>query len=132
VIVVDASALVDWLLATPGRAQEISRRLRDGGRAHTLDLGHVEAVSAIRRLTGGEGIDRERARAMVWVLMRAPFRRHPATPLLGRVWELRDSHSAYDAAHLALAERLEVPLLTSDHRLARSGGHRASVIDAAG
>jgi predicted nucleic acid-binding protein len=42
-----------------------------------------------------------------------------------RIWELRRSISAYDAAYVALAEGLGAPLLTRDARLARSHGHRA-------
>ena len=40
----------------------------------------------------------------------------------GRCWELRDDLSIYDAAYVALAEALEVILLTADQRLARSAG----------
>ena len=47
--------------------------------------------------------------------------------LLGRVWDLRDNLSSYDAAYVALAELLNVPLLTRDARLARSTGHAARI-----
>ena len=36
--------------------------------------------------------------------------------------------SAYDAAYVALAEALDVPLLTCDAKLARSHGHRAKIL----
>ncbi|WP_181193380.1 type II toxin-antitoxin system VapC family toxin [Prauserella shujinwangii] len=35
--------------------------------------------------------------------------------------------TAYDAAYVALAERLGVPLVTCDAKLAGANGHRASV-----
>ena len=35
--------------------------------------------------------------------------------------------TAYDAAYVALAEGLEVPLLTCDAKLSRSHGHRAKI-----
>ena len=53
--------------------------------------------------------------------------RHPHGPLLPRMWALRDSLSAYDAAYVALAEALGATLLTLDARLARAGGHSARV-----
>ncbi len=53
--------------------------------------------------------------------------RYAHTAMLPRIWELRDNVSAYDAAYIALAETLEVPLLTRDARLARAPGIRAAV-----
>jgi predicted nucleic acid-binding protein len=56
-----------------------------------------------------------------------PLHRHGHAPLLSRVWELRESMTAYDAAYIALAEGLEAPLLTCDAKLRRSHGHDARV-----
>ena len=53
--------------------------------------------------------------------------RYPHQPLADRMWQLRDNLTAYDAAFLALAEMLDVPLVTCDARLAHSSGHRAQV-----
>ena len=55
------------------------------------------------------------------------LRRHPDDVLSSRIWELRANVTAYDAAYLALAEALRAPLLTTDGRLARAPGHRATV-----
>lgn len=44
--------------------------------------------------------------------------RYPHAPLLGRIWALRENVTAYDAAYVALAEALGVPLVTRDARLA--------------
>ena len=46
---------------------------------------------------------------------------------LARIWALRHNLTAYDAAYVALAETLHVPLVTCDTRLAASVGHRATI-----
>ncbi len=43
-------------------------------------------------------------------------------PLAERAWTLRHNLSFYDALYVALADRLDVPLLTGDARLARAPG----------
>jgi predicted nucleic acid-binding protein len=53
--------------------------------------------------------------------------RYPHDFLLPRVWELRESLTAYDAVYVALAEALDAPLLTCDRRLATAPGHQARV-----
>ena len=56
-----------------------------------------------------------------------PIELHSHEPFLDRVWELRQNVSAYDAMYVALAELLDVPLITRDRRLARSSGHSARI-----
>ena len=48
----------------------------------------------------------------------------PCASTAPRVWELRSSVTAYDAASVAVAEALEVALLTLDGRLAEASGPR--------
>jgi predicted nucleic acid-binding protein len=84
---------------------------------HLLDL---EVVSAVRRkLLRGE-LGYERASAAIGLLARLRVTRYPHSPLLRRAWELRDRLTVYDAAYVALAERLAVPLLTLDAGLAKT------------
>jgi len=51
-----------------------------------------------------------------------PLRRAPHLPLLSRCWELRHNLTPYDAAYVALAEALDVALVTADRRLSRAAG----------
>jgi predicted nucleic acid-binding protein len=56
-----------------------------------------------------------------------PLRRYPHDFLLPRIWDLRNNLTAYDAAYVALAEVLDISLLTRDRRLAAAAGHRAHI-----
>jgi predicted nucleic acid-binding protein len=53
--------------------------------------------------------------------------RYPHVPLADRMWGLRHNVTAYDAAFMALAEVLRIPLLTCEARSARASGHAATV-----
>ncbi len=54
--------------------------------------------------------------------------RHGHQPLLERMWQLRHNLTACDAACLALAERLDAPLLTRDVGLAAVAPRQARVV----
>jgi hypothetical protein len=60
-------------------------------------------------------------------LLAIPIRRASHRQLMGRCWELRQTVTVYDAAYIALAEALAVPLLTADARLSRAPGLRCEV-----
>ncbi len=50
-------------------------------------------------------------------------------PMLDRMWQLRDNLTGYDAAYVAAAELLGVPLVTGDRRrLAAAPGLRCPVV----
>lgn len=51
----------------------------------------------------------------------------PFDALWARVWELGGAISAYDAAYVATAERLDATLITLDARLARAPGPRCRI-----
>jgi len=48
--------------------------------------------------------------------------RHALHPVLGRIWELRDNLSAYDASYVAVAETMGAVLVTADACLTRAPG----------
>ncbi|MEJ5255666.1 MAG: type II toxin-antitoxin system VapC family toxin [Acidimicrobiales bacterium] len=90
-------------------------------------LADSEVVHALRALTQrGEVKAMDAARALdAWG--RLGIERIGVKGLLGRIWELRDNLSAYDATYVAVAEALEAPLVTADGRLARAPGPRCTV-----
>ena len=47
-----------------------------------------------------------------------------STPLISRINELSSTVTPYDAAYLAIAEALTLPLLTRNARLTRASGPR--------
>ncbi len=70
---------------------------------------------------GNKVLDRTVPAALIH-LAGFPIRRMPVPPLLERMWELRDNVTPYDAAYIALAERLDAALVTCDARLASANG----------
>jgi predicted nucleic acid-binding protein len=129
-IAIDASALVDWLLGTPRRGAAVGDRMRNAGLVHTLDFAQLEVLSALRRGVARRELTSERATLALRRLGTTPLLQHRAAPLVARAWALRTSHTPYDAAYVALAESLDAPLVTTDRHLARSSGHRATILEA--
>jgi predicted nucleic acid-binding protein len=127
VIVVDASALLEVLLRTPAAAA-VERRLFDARQTlHAPHLLDVEVAHVVRRYAATGEIDPERGRAALADLADFPLHRYPHDFLLPRIWDLRNNLTAYDAVYVALAEALDVPLLTRDRRLAAAPGHHAGI-----
>lgn len=87
----------------------------------------AEVVHALRRHWLAETLDDDVATDALAALRITPVERHPVTALVGRMWSLRQNVTAYDAAYVALAEALNVPLITRDRRLANSRGHTATI-----
>jgi predicted nucleic acid-binding protein len=60
-------------------------------------------------------------------LLELPVLVFSTTPLIRRIWALRDNLNPYDACYVALAEALGCSLVTADRRLANAPGGRHSV-----
>ncbi len=84
-------------------------------------------LEVVRRYAASGEIDSARGRMALTDLADLPLRRYPHDFLLPRIWDLRNNLTAYDAAYVALAEVLDIPLLTRDRRLAAAAGHRAQI-----
>jgi predicted nucleic acid-binding protein len=126
-MVVDASAVVEVLFQTE-RGLTIEERLfAPGETLHVPHLIDIEVAHVVRRawLQGlvAEGRAEEALEDLAaWALIR-----YPHDLFLPRIWSLRHNVTAYDAAYIALAETLEVTLLTCDARLAASSAHNATI-----
>jgi predicted nucleic acid-binding protein len=121
-MVIDASALIELLLHTPA-GQTIAQRIADPAVGlHVPHLADVEVVQVLRRYTTDGELTAATAAVALDDLRALDLQRHAHEPLLDRVWALRQNVSAYDAVYLALAEVLDVKLLTCDGRLSRAPG----------
>jgi predicted nucleic acid-binding protein len=124
--VVDAS-LVIGLLANRRSDEVLRKRLSEPRSLHAPHLLDAEVASGIRGLLLGKRLAADRAATMISDFAALRIVRHAMTPLLDRILELRANLSAYDAAYVATAEALDLPLLTRDARVARAVGHQAKV-----
>ena len=116
-IVLDASAAVEILLGSEVGARVLDR-LESHAEVHVPEHFHIEAISALRRYAlRGELGELRAARAMA-MLRELRVVRYPVSDLIEAIWDLRVRLSAYDAAYLALACRLDLALLTTDGGLA--------------
>lgn len=126
-IVLDTSAVVDWLLQTPAGHridQRIYSRQETLYSVHLLD---VEFVHVLRRLVREGTLTAKRAEEAIEDLAALRITRYAPVLLLERIWRLRQNLSACDAAYVALAEQLQAPLITRDRRIAAAPGHMAAV-----
>jgi predicted nucleic acid-binding protein len=116
-IVADASAITLGLL-NDGDARE---RLATAEIA-VPHLADAEIANALRSQLHRGRLEERSARLALDRWARLGVRRYGIVNLLGRIWELRDNLTAYDATYVALAEALGSELLTADRRLVAATG----------
>ncbi|MXZ98103.1 MAG: type II toxin-antitoxin system VapC family toxin [Acidimicrobiaceae bacterium] len=126
-IVVDASAAVEALIHGGEARQRLTTE-----RVAAPHLVDAEVMHALRRLTARGALDDLSAHRAVRRWRGAPVRRFAMHALVDRVWAMRHNLSAYDACYVALAEALDRPLLTADHRLAAAPTLKCPVVLLAG
>jgi predicted nucleic acid-binding protein len=127
VIVVDASAITEFLLQTPLGVRVEARLFRNGDEFHAPHLLDVEVAQALRRLVRNGEVRAERAEQAIADLTDFDLRRHAHVDLLGRTWELRNNLTSYDAVYVALAEAIASSLVTCDGPLGATPGHTVRV-----
>lgn len=124
-VVVDSSAVIEFLLDADA-FPAIARVMRED-ELHAPHLIDLEVVHSLRHAVFGKRLTEDRAAAAIADFLALPIDRHAHEHLLPRIWQLRDNASAYDASYIALAEFLDVPLITRDRALSRSPSHTATI-----
>ena len=125
-IVIDASVLTAFYASDHPRHDAIAERLAAGNALFAPAHLDAEVVSALRGIARrNPALDQAVPRALAH-LAGFPLRRMPLAPLLERIWELRANVTPYHAAYVALAERLDSPVMTCDARLTTASGTRCT------
>ena len=126
-IVLDASAVVDWLLQTPA-GQRIEQRIyARKDTLHTVSFARCGVCSGPAAPGARGDIGTQAGRGGNGRSDRASC--HSVCPcrVLASDLAARQNLSAYDAAYIALAEELKAPLITRDQKIAAAPGHSATI-----
>ncbi len=131
-LVADASVLVSAVADFGPTGDAVRTRLVQlgGDELHIIqNFTDLEVMSALRKMVAKGQIEEPVASGALKRLPQLPAQRHGLTqPMRQRIWELRHNVTAYDAAYVALVERLQsetrsdVKLATADLRLAATPG----------
>lgn len=126
-LVVDASAMVDYLVGTDvGR--HVESRLK-GSEAHVPAHFDAEVLSALGRLHRAGRLTAAQVEERVELTSAAPMQRHHLAPLLYGAWLRRHNLRLVDALYVELATALDATLITTDSGLA-SASARTELITA--
>jgi predicted nucleic acid-binding protein len=124
--VIDASVLVEYL--AEGEHVEAAKQVVGRQRwVWAPVLIDAEVGHALRRKVRTGEITARKAHIALDRLLDLRIQRVLHEHLLHRAWELRHNVTFYDGLYVALAEAMEVPLLTVDRKLTRVPGLRARV-----
>ena len=126
-IVLDASAAIDWLLQTTAGRRIENRIYSRGESLHAPHLLDLEVAQVLRRLVRETAVTAQRADQAIQDLLSLRVARYPHFVFLPQIWQLRNNLSAYDAAYVALTEKLGATLITRDARLASASARGVMV-----
>ena len=117
-IVVDASIVANALADDGADGATARNRLSNAVQLAAPDLIDAETVAVLRKRWIAGDLTDQRFSDAIDDLEDLDLTRYPTLPLMRRAFELRANVTAYDAAYVALAERLDCTLLTADRGLA--------------
>lgn len=126
-IVLDASAAIEWLLQSRAGIKIDKRIFSVSESLHAPHLLDLEVAQVLRRYVREKLITAQRGREALEDLGDLQLNRYPHEFLIPRVWDLPTTLTAYDAVYVALAELLDAALVTCDRRIASASGHSANV-----
>jgi predicted nucleic acid-binding protein len=119
-VVLDASALVYAIRATVPSAAGLRRRLVEEP-SHAPHLIDAEVGNVLRRHVLAGEISPSDAKTLLDDGATLVDMRHETSEALrAAAWRLRDNLSFYDALYVALAQAMDLPLLTVDAKLMRA------------
>jgi len=126
-LVVDATVVVAALIdnGDDGRWAESLLTSQD---LAAPQLVQVEVANVLRRAAAAGEVSSDAATLAHADLLDLPIQLFPYEPFAARVWELRDNVTAYDGWYVAIAESIDAPLATLDHRLVRAAGPRCEFV----
>jgi predicted nucleic acid-binding protein len=125
--VIDCSAMIELVAAKTQTGDAIARRVTTAQILYVPNVLDGEVISALLGLIRGQKISEQEADAALSNYRAFPVERQDVLPLWPRLKILRTNLSAYDAQYVALAEALNVSLITADARIKRSGAARCKV-----
>jgi len=123
-MVVDASVVVNGLVDSTGVGNHARALMAQSG-VYVPELLYSEVSNALRR----EEVRQQRSMEQEFEsLLRLPWDRVPFGTFGRLTWPLRHDVSLYDASYVALAIALQVPLATTDRKLARVATRYCAVV----
>ena len=126
-IVVDASALIAVVTGRRPDGRWVREQIRDQWLLSTHVM-PAEVHNALRRMELRGELSPADAMIAREEFSEFNFELYPFAPYADRVWALRRNLTCYDAWYVALAEALDCPLVTIDHRLSRAAGPECAFV----
>ncbi len=123
--VIDSSAFVELVL-NPELARRSGHLLDDEVYAPALLI--PESLNALKKQVLRKLISNQRATVAVQRIHTAPIEMVSMHSLTDQVWKHCNSFSTYDACYVALAEHLNLPLMTCDMKLAAEAKKHVPVV----
>jgi predicted nucleic acid-binding protein len=111
-LVIDASAMVDYLVDSP-LATRVADRITDNEISVPAHF-EAEVLSALGRLQRGGELSEAQIEVRVTLTAQAPFHRHLLAPLLEGAWARHHNVRLVDALYIELADQLGATIITTD------------------